>query len=298
MKSVLDVCAPRGKNRKVNPPPPPPVIIPEEDDIANADSSYLDSLMQLEQAATDGNNVEFRAAPGSYLEHVMQLEQEEMDRDAALRTLPVKETFDADDGLVENEDDSGKPEDDTGKLEDDEGYDAREDMLIEEVTKPIPVPGDDQHPNIPKFINGCRVKIAENVETADIDAGTIVFLDCPPPEKISPVGHPVTALADAIAAIGRKLPTDADVNGDGVTFQMGQIDYIVAPPVPGNPMPRWVSEISTEPLPNKPPMLPVIRMFGCTENELSVHLRIHAFEPYMFVRLPDGIDPAKVRFRT
>lgn len=143
--------------------------------------------------------------------------------------------------------------------------------------------------------NGHPVVFAKNVDTKDVEPGWMVFLEDPKNNIVSPVGHVAEAdkdLASVAEELARRLPTSADAD-DGVAFQMGMIDYVAAPPLPGNPMPRWVSELCTEPPPNRPPLLPVIRVFGCTDSELSVVARVHGYEPYLWCQLPPGWDPAR-----
>jgi len=143
--------------------------------------------------------------------------------------------------------------------------------------------------------DGHPVIAVKNVDTKNVEPGWMVVLEDPKNNIVSPVGHVAEAdknLASVDEELSRRLPTSADISG-GVAFQMGMIDYVAAPPLPGNPMPRWVSELCIEPPPNRPPLLPVIRVFGCTDTELSVVARVHGYEPYLWCQLPPGWDPAR-----
>lgn len=139
-----------------------------------------------------------------------------------------------------------------------------------------------------------NVVIAKNVETDNIPPGKIVYLEgADGSGDVSPVGHPDGVLEDALKLLARPQPTEEDV-ARGVTFQLGQIDYVTVAPEEGvYPMPRWVSELSSDPLPNRPALVPVIRAFGCTDNDLSVLTRVHGFEPYLLCRLPDDTVPER-----
>jgi len=139
--------------------------------------------------------------------------------------------------------------------------------------------------------------VAKNVETDAAPRGATVYLEPLPgaaSSAVAPSGHPEGELARAIQLLARPEPRDEDV-ADGVVFQMTQIDYFTAAPAPRlPPLPRWVGELRADPLrdgdaPVEPPLVPVIRVFGCTAGGLSVEARVHGFEPYLRALLPDEL---------
>jgi hypothetical protein len=142
----------------------------------------------------------------------------------------------------------------------------------------------------PERIGGDPVVVARDVRTSDIAEGTVVFLDGP--RDVAHSGHPEGALAALIGKIERKKATEADFV-DGITFQMSLIDYVVAPPSPGDPLPAWTNEPAMKN--ERPVEVPVIRIFGCTdEGDMSVMVRVHGFEPYFWCRLPDDYDQSRI----
>lgn len=72
-------------------------------------------------------------------------------------------------------------------------------------------------------------------------------------------------------------PLPANYSDGPLVFQHTEIDYVTSYPVPGMPG----SPVAP---------VPVVRVFGVTENSNSVLMLVHGFEPYLYVRAPEGFE--------
>jgi DNA polymerase elongation subunit (family B) len=117
---------------------------------------------------------------------------------------------------------------------------------------------------------------------------------------VSTMGHPDGVLVAAIDALKRSPNTSRSSEAHSLVFQLNKIDYVTQSGLSEGRdhalsmtmLPRWTRELETRSMLLIPVEVPVVRMFGCTEDGGSVEVRVHGFEPYLFCRLPDGISDA------
>ncbi|XP_018620048.2 DNA polymerase delta catalytic subunit [Scleropages formosus] len=97
-------------------------------------------------------------------------------------------------------------------------------------------------------------------------------------------GHDVIPVGDLFSADlnprwRRPQPPLLDSTADKLVFQQIEIDYYLGSPVDGMPGQNQGS-------------VPIIRMFGVTDNGNSVCCHVHGFAPYFYTPAPSGFSPA------
>lgn len=75
--------------------------------------------------------------------------------------------------------------------------------------------------------------------------------------------------------IHRTPVTRLDSTVDSLMFQQLELEHYVGKTYPGMPGAQLG-------------LVPIMRMFGITENENSVCCHVHGFTPYLYVSLPDS----------
>eukprot|EP00850_Spirogloea_muscicola_P000852 SM000003S11097 [mRNA] locus=s3:857343:865257:- [translate_table: standard] len=90
-----------------------------------------------------------------------------------------------------------------------------------------------------------------------------------------------SVVGDRLARWRRPPPPALDAARDSIVFQQLEIDYVVSSGGGGSDDRR---------LARRARPAAVLRIFGVTEHGNSVCARVHGFEPYFYVRAPDGFD--------
>lgn len=110
----------------------------------------------------------------------------------------------------------------------------------------------------------------------------------PDHDTVCDTGHPDGELKSTLNKIATLSQiSDADITQNHVNIQLGEIDYTTRQIVyDGNHDPSWIMDKDIESIGGECE-IPVVRIFGCTRNGTSVMVRVHGFEPYFYVLVPD-----------